>query len=150
MSHTTTLRNVQIRDVAAIRAAAAELNAAGIKCSIVENVKPRMYYPDQHAECALVLKLDSCKYDVGFDKQEDGTYAPVFDLWDNIVSKKLGATCPMPGTPGAKEQHAIGKFLQGYAKHAAQNAAIMAGYSVESCYTDQSGNVQMVLQEASY
>jgi hypothetical protein len=148
MSHTTHLKAVQIRDVSALRQAVAELKSKGVKCDLVEKDRPRMFYAQQHGECDFVLKLTDAPYDVGFDRQQDGSYAPVFDEWGQHVARQLGAdvnVCPMPTTPEGKAQHQIGKFMQSYAKFAAINAAVAQGYIVEGTQTDAKGNVHLVL-----
>jgi hypothetical protein len=145
MSHTTKLKAVEIKDVSALFAAVADLRASGVNCELVQNAKPRMYYNDQHGECAFVLKLPDTRYDVGFDRQADGSYAPVFDEWQGYVGSQIGAACPMPNTQEGRAQHAIGKFLQNYAKHAAMNAAIAQGYMVEGTEVDADGNVHLLL-----
>ncbi|AHC30469.1 hypothetical protein CC53_gp052 [Rhizobium phage vB_RleS_L338C] len=145
MSHTTTLKGVQIKDIAALRAAVAELITQGVNCALLENAKPRMFYASQHTNCDYVLNLKDSQYDVGFDKQKDGSYAPVFDEWSNHVSAKIGASCPLPTTAEGKAQHQIGKLLQSYQKHVAINAAVMSGYSVESADYDKEGNLQLVI-----
>lgn len=143
MSHTTTIKSVAIRDTAAMEAAAQELAASGVKCRMVRDQKPRMYYSNQHGACAYVLKLDDCPYDIGFDRQSDGTYAPVFDEWAGHVKGQIGAACPIPNSPEGRAQHAIGRFMQSYAKHAAINSAVMSGYTVESTSIDEQGNIQL-------
>lgn len=145
MSHTTTLKGVQIKDVSALRAAVAEIISQGVKCELLENAKPRMYYENQHNNCDFVLHLKDGKYDIGFDKQADGSYNPVFDEWSNHISSKLGASCPLPNTPEGKAQHQIGKLLQAYQKHVAINTAVMSGYSIESADYDKEGNLQLVI-----
>jgi hypothetical protein len=145
MSHTTTLKGVVIKDVSALRAAVAELITQGVNCALLENAKPRMYYKDQHQNSAFVLNLKDSQYDVGFDKQSDGSYSPVFDQWSNYVSSKIGAACPLPTTAEGKAQHAIGKLLQSYQKHVAINQAVMAGYSVESAVYDDQNNLQLTI-----
>lgn len=104
-----------------------------------------MYLDRQHAACPYVLKLHDAVYDVGFDRQKDGSYAPVFDEYAGHVGRQVGATCPMPNTSEGRAQHAIGQFSQLYAKHAAINAATTQGYMVESCETDEQGNLNLVL-----
>jgi hypothetical protein len=145
MSHTTSLKSVAIRDVAAIRAAVDELKQSGVNINLLENAKPRMFYENQHGNCAFVLQLPDSRFDIGLDAQADGTYAPVFDEWQGYIGKQVGATCPMPNTPEGKAQHQIGRFLQGYAKHAAINAATSQGYMVEGTSTDEHGNVHLTL-----
>lgn len=151
MSHTTQIKGLAIKDVSAMRAAVQELNRQGIRCELVENHKPRMYYDDQlrrhgygKETADLCLKLKDSRYDVGFMKQADGTYAPVFDTWEGYVADQLGASCPMPNTEEGRAQHAIGKFCQSYAVEAAKNAAISQGYMVEAADIDQNGNVNLV------
>lgn len=148
MSHTTTLKAVVIRDVTALRMAVDELKSNGINCDLIENAKPRMYFNNQHSACDYVLRLNDSKYDVGFDRQADGTYVPVFDEWQNIVAKQLGAdvnVCPIPTSKEGKAQHQIGRFFQSYSKHAAVNAAVSQGYMVESSTVDDEGNVHLTL-----
>lgn len=148
MSHTTTLKAVVIRDVTALRMAVDELKSNGINCDLIENAKPRMYFNNQHSTCDYVLRLNDSKYDVGFDRQADGTYVPVFDEWQNIVAKQLGAdvnVCPIPTSKEGKAQHQIGRFFQSYSKHAAVNAAVSQGYMVESSTVDDEGNVHLTL-----
>lgn len=148
MSHTTTLKGVAIRDVSALRQATTKLKAKGINCELVENTRPRMYSTQQGPTCQYVLKLHDGKYDVGFHKQSDGTYAPVFDEWRGHVGNQIGAdvnVCPMPGTPEGKAQHQIGQFMQAYTEAATVNAAVGQGYSVEESVTDEQGNVHLTL-----
>lgn len=147
MSHTTKLKSVVIRDVAAMKAAVAELQAQGIKCKLAENTRPRMYYKDQHGTCDYVLQLEDSQYDVGFEKQEDGTYVPVFDEYAGHVEKQIGAgaACPMPNTQEGRAQHRIGKFFQNYSRNAAINAAVQQGYFVEGSTTDENGNVHLII-----
>lgn len=143
------MKAVTIKDVAALRAAVADLQAEGVNCSLVENARPRMYYQSQHGTCDYVLKLQG-KYDVGFDKQADGSYVPVFDEHAYHVANQIGAdvnVCPMPTTAEGRAQHQIGKFMSHYAKNAAINAAVADGYCVESSYVDETGSLQLVLAE---
>ena len=149
MSHTTTLKAIAIRDVQALKAAALDLKSKGVNCELVENARPRMYYANQHGNCPFVLKLPGSPYDIGFDLQEDGTYAPVMDTWGGHIQKQVGIsnpTCELPKDRSeAEAAMAIGKFSQAYAKHAAINAAVNQGYMVESADIDQKGNVNLVL-----
>ena len=145
MSHTTKLNQICIRDVGAMKQAVMALQQKGIKCNLLENTKPRMYYTEQGPTCDYVLRLDNAKHDVGFQKQKDGTYSPVLDTWGGHVKNEIGATCPMPNTPEGKAQHNIGQFMQEYSKAATVNAAIQQGYVVESTETDQNGNIHLTL-----
>jgi len=145
MSHTQKISKVPIKDISALRSAVRDLVESGIQCSLVQNKKPRMYYSDQHGVCDHVLVFENGDYDIGFDKQNDGSYVPVFDDFGGRISRFTGAACPMPNTHEGQLQHAVGKLMQSYSKHAAINAATNAGYSVESCYLDDDGHVQIQL-----
>ena len=48
MSHTASIKAVKIQSINALRAAVKELNERhGIKCTLVENTKPRAYFTEQ-------------------------------------------------------------------------------------------------------
>lgn len=148
MSHTTTIKSVPIKDVQALKAAVKELQDAGVKCELRENCMPRMYSEGQAravGTCDYVLHLPNSRYDVGFVKQADGSYAPAFDEWSGQVAGTLGAACPLPNTAEGKAQHAIGKLMQSYGKHAAINQARREGYTVESAKHDNKGNLVITL-----
>lgn len=148
MSHTTTLKGVAIRDVQAMRAAVAALKAKGVDCDLVENETPRMYYTKQGETCDFVLRLNKGRFDVGFTKQRDGTYAPQFDEWGRHVGNQIGAdanVCPVPTSPEGRAQHQIGQFMQEYTKAATVNAAVASGYSVDGSTVDERGNVHLTL-----
>ncbi len=145
MSHTTVMKNVVIRDISALKQAVSALKAKGINCELLENAKPRMYSSSQSPTCDYVLNLKNGSYDVGFQKQKDGTYVPVLDTWSSHISNQIGATCPMPHTEQGKAQHAIGQFMQEYSKAATVNAAMQQGYIVESTETDAEGNIHLTL-----
>ncbi len=143
MSHTTVMKNVVIKDISALKQAISALKGKGINCSLLENAKPRMYSSNQSPTCDYVLRLEDGKYDVGFEKQKDGTYAPVLDTWDNNVSNQIGATCPMPHTSEGKAQHAIGQFMHEYSYAAVANTALQQGLIKESETTDADGSVHV-------
>lgn len=145
MSHITTLRNIAIKDVQAMRAAVADLKNKGINIDLLENAQPRGYGGRLQPETAFVLKLHDAAYDVGLTKNENGEYVPGFDEWSGAVGEQIGASCPMPDTSEGRAQHCIGQFLQAYGKHAAINAAVAQGMSVESTSTDADGNVHISL-----
>lgn len=148
MSHTTTIKSVPIKDIAALRAAVKDLQDAGVKCELRENVRPRMYSDAQSRAtgvCDYVLHLDNSPYDVAFVKQKDGSYAPAFDEWSGRVAGQIGASCPLPNTAEGRAQHAIGKLMQGYGKHAAMNQARAEGYIVESATYDKNQNLVLTL-----
>jgi hypothetical protein len=160
MSHTTKIKSVPIRDIAALRSAVKDLQKQGISCELVQDAKPRMYYQDQlqrhlkrgSENCDYVLKLNNARYDVGFIKEDDGTYTPVFDDWQKSVAGQIGNPVPgahehWSGTRNDTEQtlHSIGKLLQGYTTHAMTNVATASGMMVEGTTIDKDGNIHLTL-----
>jgi hypothetical protein len=144
VSHTTVLKTIQIRSISALKEAVEYLKAQGVNCEIVENAKPRMYYANQYETCDYVLKLKDCVYDVGFAKQADGTYVPVFDSWDNAIQKQIGlpSSCKMPTTTEEKQAAAVSRLLDCYAVHAAKEELTNSGeyYSFEVGYEKSDGS----------
>jgi pyridoxine 5'-phosphate synthase PdxJ len=149
VSHTTTLKGMKIKDDKAMRDAVDALKQQGINCELLTNVKPRMYYNNQEAACAYVLRLHDGNYDVGFRFDEaTGEYHAVLDTWSGYVAQQIGAnptTCPMPTTTEGRTQHAMGRFLQEYGLHAAINAATEDGMIVNGYSKDEKGNYQLEL-----
>ena len=143
MSHTTKLNNVVIKDIYALKQAVSALKSKGINCELLENATPRMYSSNQGESCDYVLRLNDGKYDVGFQKQKDGTYVPVLDTWSDHVSNQIGATCPLPNTAEGRGQHAIGQFMHEYSYAAVANAALQKGLIKESETTDANGYVHI-------
>ena len=129
MSHTTTVNNVEIKDIAALQAAVAELKANGIACEMLENQIPRAYYQKQagmDTVAPYVLNLKNSRYDVGFYKNENNTYEARCDLWGGDIAKQLGVQAE--GVPDA--QKALGKLLNMYSVHAVSRKAMQQGYRV--------------------
>lgn len=152
MSHTSVLKTIKIVNIDALRAAAEYLKEQGVNCELVENAKPRMYYDNQHGKCDYVLKLKDCVYDVGFDKQADGSYAPVFDSWGQHLQKQIGLplSCPMPNTEEERQAAAITRLLDCYAIHAAKAELEDSGtyYSIEIGYNASDGTYNLEATES--
>ena len=144
MSHTTTVRSVKITEIDALRQAIAEIAAEGIAVELVENAVPRMYYGNQHGKCDYVIKLKNSQYDVGLERQRDGSFVPVFDEYAGHIAKQLGAKRSRRGNENSAE-HAIGNLLQKYAVNAAKNAALGQGLIIESCTVDEENRVSLVI-----
>lgn len=131
MSHTTTVNNVEIKDVGALMAAVDELKANGINCDLLENQIPRAFYQTQAGmtEAApYTLKLRDSRYDVGFYPNAQGVYEARCDLWGGDIAKQLGVT-PTEGIPS--EQAALGKLFNLYSVHAVTRKAAQQGYRVQ-------------------
>lgn len=144
MSHTTEIKSIVFTDIAALRAAVAELNTLGVKCSLLENTTPRAYYQNQQGlgKADFVLKLDDCPYDVGFYKDEEVKgYVARTDLFAGRVHAVLGAKAQGNEKP---EQAALGKLYQMYGVHAATRQAAKQGYAVRRV-TKPDGTIQLVM-----
>jgi len=144
MSHTTAIKGVEITDVHALRLAVNDLNAAGVKCSLLENAIPRAYYSNQDGlgKADLVLKLDNAQYDVGL-YLKDKNYEARTDFWGNSVERELGVKDS--GVSG--EQQKLGKLYQFYAVNATQRALNMKGISTRRTTKDD-GTIQLMAHVA--
>jgi len=82
MSHFTSI-DVQVKDIAALRAACQELGL-----DMLENTEARGYGSNRiHGDFVIRLKGP---YDVALQRQPDGTYRLTADLWQGHVEKELG------------------------------------------------------------
>ena len=141
MSHTTSIKTVNIKDRAAVMKAAMEM---GTTIEVLNDTVPRMYYKDQHGKCALVLRAKDCPYDVGLDfDAKTGLFTPVFDAWRGHIARVFGGQVPKESTAADLAVAPIGKFLQRYAINAAANAARAKGYFIDGETTDESGNTHL-------
>lgn len=149
MSHTTTLKGVQIKSASAIRTTVQDLKNQGIDISLATNEVPRMYYREQEREigkCEFVLKLGNSRYDVGLKwNEKEQQYDAFLDTWAGSIKNAIGASCAMPRDAGEQGEHAIGLFSQRYGINAAKEAASAAGYYVEREFIDEDGTVQLEL-----
>lgn len=130
MSHTSKISKIRITDIAALKAAVQDLNKLGIKCSLLENVKPRAFYDTQQGmgTAPYVLRLDDCAYDVGFYNDENSkVYEPRTDLFGDKVRSLIGVS-------GSEPQDHIGKLLNAYSAQAAIRQAISKGYQAQRVY----------------
>lgn len=110
MSHFTTIAT-KIRDLEALALACAELGH-GVK--LVKDAVVRGIGVKQKAD--YVIRLN-CGYDVGVNKQADGTYALVTDWWGGHVEKEVGKN--------------YGKLLQAYGVNKSILEARRKGYQVQ-------------------
>ena len=152
MSHTTTLKTIQIKSVAALQEAVEFLSSQGINCELQQNVVPRMYYDNQVGKCDYVLKLRDCAYDVGFQKQDDGSYLPVYDSWAGHLQNVIGSptTCEIPTTEEGRQAASVARLLDCYAVHAAKKELEDSGayYNYTVLYNDQDGSYTLEAEES--
>lgn len=144
MSHTTEIGEIVFKDMTALTAAVAEMQANGVRCSLVKDAAPRAYYQNQQGmgPANYVLKLDDAPYDVGFYKDDKkGGYVARTDLFLGHVARVLGAQAK---TGESQSQAALGKLYQTYAVHATTRQAVKQGYSVRRV-NKPDGTVSLVM-----
>lgn len=123
MSHFTSVQT-QVRDIAALRDACAELGL-----EVIENGRARGYNTnDVPGEYVLRLKGP---YDIAVNRQPDGTFALTTDWWDGHVEKEAGA--------------GFGRLLQLYAVHKATREARRKGYIVQR-RSQQDGSIKLCIE----
>jgi hypothetical protein len=122
VSHFTSIQT-QIRDIAALRAACAELGVG-----LVENAVARGYGSNTH-KGEYVIKLKG-PYDIAVNRQQDGTYGLTTDWWDGHVEKEVGKN--------------YGRLLQLYGVHKARIEAQKKGYTVRR-QTLGDGSIKLVI-----
>ena len=109
-----------------------------------------MYFRQQEKQCDFVLKLNKGQYDVGFEKQKDGSYLPIFDEHANYVGSQLAnkdKACPVPRTSEERAMAQLGMLSQEYGRQAAINAAIAQGFNVvETNECDEHGNMVLAFE----
>ncbi len=82
MSHFTEIKT-QIKDITALRAACAELGL-----ELLENAEARGY-GDRRLRGDYVIKLKG-PYDIAVQRQPDGSFNLVADLWKGHVEREIG------------------------------------------------------------
>jgi hypothetical protein len=109
MSHFVSIKT-QIKDIAALRDACAELGLA-----VLDNTGARGYagatHPGDH-----VIRLNG-PFDIAANRQPDGNYHLSCDWWDGHVEKEVGSS--------------YGRLLQLYAIHKTAREARKRGLSVQ-------------------
>lgn len=142
MSHTTEVRSVVFKDIDALKMAVKEMQADGLRCSLLENTKPRAYYQAQSGMgvAPYVLNLHDSRYDVGF-YYDDKLQAHVArtDLFGGDVAAQLGNKGKASTQAGS-----MGKLYQSYAVNAACRQAAKQGYRVRR-HTKEDGTVQLTM-----
>ena len=126
MSHFTTVKT-QIKDIAALRSACAELGL-----EVKQNAQARGYYENK-IKGDYVIQLKG-PYDIALNKQQDGTFGLTADFWDGHVEKEVGT--------------GYGKLLQLYGVYKAAIEAKKKGLSVLR-RQQQNGSIKLVLMGVS-
>jgi hypothetical protein len=108
MSHFVSV-TTQIKDIAALRSACAELGLI-----VKQNAEARGYYENK-TKGDYVIKLKG-PYDIAVNKQPDGTFGLTADLYEGHVEKEVGKD--------------YGKLLQLYGVHKTTMEARKKGFSI--------------------
>src|ERR1017187_7933997 len=122
MSHFTTVKT-QIKDIAALRSACAELGL-----TVKQNAQARGYYENK-TKGDYVIKLKG-PYDIALNQQPDGSYGITADLWEGYVEKEVGKD--------------YGKLLQLYAVHKATQEARKKGHLTRRSQQND-GSIKLVI-----
>lgn len=176
MSHTTTYNDIEIKSIDLIVRAVLLLKneaVAGkvIKCELLRNVEPRMYFEKQlirdghkKAETDLVLYLNNCKYDIGFNwNEKKQAYDIIYDGWNRYVQNEIGyldteinaimarkrEQAQLAGREAVEPsevQKEIGRFLKCYSIAASQQAIQETGYTVSETSTTETGQMKVLLE----
>lgn len=126
MSHTTRISQVRINDAEALRLAVQDLQSKGIKVSFHENAPCRIW--GRSVTCPYVVRNDAGRFDVGFEKAEDGVgYTPVFDYHGGELYHVLGQGREIAKSPEDQRLSNIGKLMQAYTLQALQVEAYKQG-----------------------
>ena len=125
MSHFTTVKT-QIKDIAALRSACAELGL-----TVKQNALARGYYENK-TKGDYVIKLKG-PYDIALNQQPDGSFGITADLWEGHVEKEVGKN--------------YGKLMQPYGVHKVALEARKKGLSVLR-RPQQNGSIKLVLMGA--
>lgn len=145
MSHTTSIKGIEILSASAVARAVAFMQSKGVAVELKHNTKARAYYNNQEGmdkPAELCLHLPTARYDVGLYLNKEGSYEPRFDVFMGEVHKHLGAK----GSDRNSNNHVehIGGFLQEYAVAAAELSAESQGKYVQRI-EQKDGTVQLAI-----
>lgn len=144
ISHTTRLNNVSVRDIAALRAAVEQINAAkGLNLSVKENSTCRMYFAEDNVPCDVVVHVPGCRFDLGFRKTANNTYEAVFDAHGGELARFLGGGQHIAKTDEERKLSNIGGLMQAYTQKVLETAAMNNGFSVYAQHDEATGNLIM-------
>jgi len=132
MSHFTKVRTVirdQERLCEALRALHHEFRQG-------ENLTVRGFMGN--TQTAQVVVHTGCNYDIGFQRQSDGTYGAVAD-WDYGIRREAG--------PQFQQDRFLAEVNQRYAHLAVRQTAVERGFIVEEERVLPNGEIEIVVSE---
>lgn len=144
MSHTSTVKNIQINNIIALKAALFELKKQGIHCNLIENSIPRGYYSNQSGLgiAPYVINIEGCSYDLGLYKNNE-FYEVRGDFYGNKIGKILGVEIVKDIDMYTAS---IGKLMQAYSIAAIELSAMEKGYNITKS-TNSNGEVLIEIME---
>ena len=146
MSHNVSIDHVKIANMSVLQTAIAELSKAGVGISLDQCGTFRTYR-GQPNKSDYTIHLPKETYDVGLNKQSDGSYKPVYDA--DLVANKSVACEYTPGTSYKdRERGALGKLLQTYSVCLMEHEAVMAGHSTRR-ETKENGDIDVLVEVAA-
>ena len=147
MSHTTRVSEVRVHNVAALERAVASLNAeAGTKITMKRDADCRLWGSAKE-RCDVVLTVEGCRFDVGFQKAKDGIgLVPIFDAHGHELYQHLGQGREQAKTTEEYSLCHVGRLMQAYAREAIYHEALMQGASV-TMHTNPTGQLVMMVMQ---
>jgi len=149
MSHNITVSDIKITDLDALESAVNELKAEGANISMSRNAKYRGYNTSQSRDTMpVVINLPDAPWDLGFDKDAEGNYVPVFDPYKGHIRNAVGfQPNEVDGTACDINSPAvhIGKLIQRYAACKIEREAAVQGRSVQRAGVDEHNNIRLVV-----
>ena len=137
MSHNVLIQNVKITSLDALRRAITELNAEGVRVSLLKQDTFRTY-PGQSNRCDYCLSTPDIRFDVGLRLQPDGSYVPICDA-SMMPKNGEGISCQIGPGAGrdAWDRAAIGKLMQRYSVCVAEDTLQSQGHLTNREVTDE-------------
>ena len=135
ISHTTRVKAVKVTDIDALRAAVDTLaRERNVKITLEENTGARLWSTEP--KFPYVVKVKDCRFDVGFERGEDGSYTPVFDAHGGYLAQFVGGGQKLAKTPEEQMLSNIGGLMQAYTREVLTRTAQMQGALVTTSTTE--------------
>lgn len=143
MSHNTIIKEMKVTDLNALRRAVTELSREGVKIGLNESGTFRTWQ-GQPNKCDVTVELPNEQFDVGFTKQKDGTYLPVFD---HMLDRNSSIACDWRGGYHAGHNgDAIAKLIQRYGVCAAETKLANEGYATQRVINAKDKSIKLVAE----
>lgn len=126
MSHTTRVKAVKVLDLNALEAAVQNFaRERKVNISFERNAPVRLWSTTPKVDA--VVKVPGTRFDLGFERQEDGSYTPVFDAHGGYLAAVLGGGRELAKTPEEHMLSQIGGIMQAYTREVLMRTAHAQG-----------------------